>query len=309
MRESVDAVLAIDGVTDVVVGGSVGRGDPWPFSDIDLIPITSSGQVELGPALERAKADLARRWATTGWTHILDVGWLAFDAAEVRELVDGDVLSAAARTGDPRWLHGTDKAAGGRGAMSNGPGQAFADAAAATRFAVEVRRARFDSWVDIVRRRLTRATDALAAGGEDEAYATAQVAGPLAAATLEAWGEREGSMTRFATRFERICAARGMTELRTAIASISRSDAGLVSSSFADLPAWLEARIDLAFLARREVSEDVTPDENRRDHILLVLGADGLPSQAEWLRRGVRDPAAYIARAGAVAARVRELRP
>ena len=309
VRESVETVLAIEGVADVVVGGSVGRGEPWPFSDIDLIPITSTGHIELGPPLERAKADLARKWAATGWTHILDVGWLAFDEAEVRAFANGDAQSTVALIGDPRWLHGTDKAAGGRGALSNGLGQAFADAAGATRSAVEIRRARFDSWVEIVQRRLTRATDWMAAGHEDDAYAAAQVAGPLAAATLEAWNEREGSMTRFATRFERICATRGRTDLRTSIASISRSDAGLVSSSFGDLPAWLEARIELAFLGRRDVAEEVTVEQNRRDHVLLALGTEGLPSQAEWLRRGVSDAATYIARAGAVAAQVRELRP
>src|SRR5262249_39152302 len=143
--------------------------------------------VELFADLRR---DCTTRWLRTGFAPQLDVGRLIFTLAEVASVVEGDCRLIASRMTDARWLHGLDKAAGGRGVVAGGPASQLAEAAGATRFDGAVRRARFDSWLAIVDTRLVRATQALSEGRVDDALLSAQVAGPLAAATLEAWGER-----------------------------------------------------------------------------------------------------------------------
>jgi predicted nucleotidyltransferase len=294
-QESAEAVLQLDGVVDVIIGGSVGRGDSWPYSDIDLVPVTNQ-EVDYERASLRLRSQLAAEWTASGWVHVLDVGRLVISADEA-EALSSDPTRLADMVAEPRLMHATDKIVHGRPSGPRSVGEALVAAVTGKRHAVEVRRARFDQWMAIVNARLTRAEEALGEGRVSDAVTTAQVAGPLAAAALEAWSEREGSMTKFATHFEHHSAAHGHGELASEIATIARSEAEDVCREITHLPTWLE------------VGEDVSEIQNRRDQILLFLGRPGLPTAADWLTERHSDAPDYLDRVDGLRESVARLRP
>jgi hypothetical protein len=108
LAEAVADLGAVPGVRGLIVCGSIGRGRPWPLSDIDLVPIYA-GSFEPAGEVKRRQALLIDWWASSGRAQTLDVGWLAFTDREVLEATAGGPAEAAARMPDLRWLHGTDK--------------------------------------------------------------------------------------------------------------------------------------------------------------------------------------------------------
>lgn len=53
-NQAVDSILGVEGVAGLVIGGSFGRGQPWPLSDIDLLPIYEDSR------MSKAKNQVAR---------------------------------------------------------------------------------------------------------------------------------------------------------------------------------------------------------------------------------------------------------
>jgi predicted nucleotidyltransferase len=140
--EAIAVLGAVPGVRGLIVGGSMGRGDPWPLSDIDLLPIYASDSDPV-PLVMQRHAELIDWWAASGRAQTLDIGWLAFTEDEVRRAVQSGPEGAAERMGDWRWFHGIDKAVGGRAAADlHGLAQAFLDWINAVRFAPQVITAR-----------------------------------------------------------------------------------------------------------------------------------------------------------------------
>lgn len=245
-----------------------------------------------GPALEveRRHGLLVDWWAASGRAQTLDVGWLAFTDREVLEAVDIGPVEAAARMPDRRWLHGTDKAYGGRAAADpDGLAQTFVD---------WVNRVRFDPPVVAVRTRLwwQQALDArrdtvAAMAEQDPARATSRLreaAGALRLALIEGWGEQSSSMGRDWTRFERMAGRRGRRDLAGRLAALADADPQTVARRADLAPAWLRERIDLAASARRLVGEDVTPAQNARDQLLaFATHVAHRPDQAgPWMAGG-----------------------
>lgn len=105
VEEATAALGSVPGVRGLVLGGSVGRGEPWPLSDIDLLPIVAAG-ADAGPEIGRSQARLVDWWAASGRAQTLDVGWLCFTDAEVEAVLGAGPGHAAERMADPRWLHG-----------------------------------------------------------------------------------------------------------------------------------------------------------------------------------------------------------
>ncbi|WP_331748391.1 nucleotidyltransferase domain-containing protein (plasmid) [Streptomyces sp. NBC_00984] len=92
LTEAVDMLGAVPGVHGLIVGGSLGRDEPWPMSDIDLLPVYASS-MEPSQRVEERRNELVDRWAASGHAQTLDPGWPAFTAQEQR-----DVLSAGPST-------------------------------------------------------------------------------------------------------------------------------------------------------------------------------------------------------------------
>ena len=251
VAEATRLLGALPGVSGLVVGGSVGRREPWPLSDIDILPIRAP---EAAAAIERQHALLIDWWAASGRAQTLDVGWLAFTEDEVGRAIASGPSWAAGQMGDRRWFHG--------------PAEAFARWATGVRFAPAVVAARLAIWRE-------QARDAHRAG------LAARRAGDLAAATIalregaralrlvliEGWGERLGSMGREWTRFERIAARHGGAAAATRIAALAGADPAAAGVVLPHTPPWLRERIDLALAARRAIGEEVSPEENARDQL------------------------------------------
>lgn len=202
LREAVTVLGRTAGVHGFIVAGSVGRGEPWPMSDIDLLPIyTDPDSAESAARLDRSRAELVDWWAASGRAQTLDLGWLAFTTAEIRDAMAAGPDRVATRMADRRWFHGLDKAYGGHAANPDDElGTAFASWITGIRFHPTVVTARINTWHQ-------QATDALTEAArvrvDDPAKATCllrESARALRLVLIERWGERLGSMGREWTR-------------------------------------------------------------------------------------------------------------
>ena len=169
LEEAVSELGAIQGVRGLVLAGSVGRGEPWPLSDIDMLPI-SADDVDVEAAVRRVRAVLVDRWSASGRAQCLDISWLRFSEAEVKWAVDADVRCVAERMIDPRWLHGIDKPYGGKGvADPGGIAATFVNWATEIRFHPVLIEARIRQWQTAARDAHQCAVDSLASGDDTQA--------------------------------------------------------------------------------------------------------------------------------------------
>lgn len=267
LHEAVTVLGRIPGVHGLIVGGSMGRGEPWPMSDIDLLPIYADS-ADPATEIDQRRAELVDWWAASGRAQTLDVGWLAFTVAEVRDATADGPEQAAARMVERRWFHGLDKAYGGYAANPEDElGNTFAAWIAEARFHPAVVAARIDTWY-------RQATDAMAgatrARPDDPAEATyllRESARALRSVLIERWGERLGSMGREWTRFERMAGRHGQAALAARIATLASADAPTAGQRARLAPPWLQERVDLCHEARTAIGEDVSPAENARDQL------------------------------------------
>ncbi len=268
LEEAVSALSRLPGVAGLVLGGSVARGEHWPLSDIDIIPIWEPGRID-DAAMAVEQARLVDWWAASGRAQTLDVSWIRFDTAEVRRALDSEPAQAASLMSEPRWLHGIDKIYGGRGlADPQGLAEAFAAWATDARFEPEVRGARLQIALQAAERAAQAAQ--VAHREHDPAGATLAVrtgAREARLALLEHWGERLGSMGREWTLFERIAARHGGSNWSAPLAALAGADLESTAARAALVPIWLAERIRLAFEARCLTGEQVSDAESRRDQM------------------------------------------
>src|SRR5262249_32383831 len=118
LAEAISTFGAVPGVRGLILAGSVGRGEPWPLSDIDILPISAEG-FDIEAEIERRRASLVDWWAASARAQTLDVGWLRFTDQEVGHAIGLGAAETAQLMADPRWFHGMDKAYGGRGAADS----------------------------------------------------------------------------------------------------------------------------------------------------------------------------------------------
>ncbi|GAA2349827.1 nucleotidyltransferase domain-containing protein [Dactylosporangium salmoneum] len=269
LHEAVNVLGQTPGLHGLIVAGSVGRGAPWPMSDIDLLPIYASADpAESATQLDKRRAELVDWWAASGRAQTLDIGWLAFTTTEIREAIAAGPDHAATRIADPRWFHGIDKAYGGHAADPDDElGAAFTAWIAEARFHPTVVATRINTWRQ-------QATDALAEATQtqtdDPTKATHLLrvsARALRMVLIEQWGERLGSMGREWTRFERMAERHGQPALAARIAALAAADTASATQRAELAPPWLHERIDLCYAARIAVGEDASWAENARDQI------------------------------------------
>ena len=263
LDEAVGVLGAVPGVHGLIVGGSVGRGEPWPMSDIDLLPVY--GDPEAATEVSRLRGELVDWWAASGRAQTLDLGRLAFTVAEVEAAVASRPSDAAGRMLDDRWFHGIDKSYGGRPSKGDELVGDFLEWVSAARFDPAVVAVRIEQW----RRAVSSAADRAARADSPEAatHHLRDGARALRLVLLEGWGERLGSMGREWTRFERMAARRGEAALAARVAVLAGAEALGALHRASAAPLWLQERVDLCLAARQEIGEDVTPDENARDQL------------------------------------------
>lgn len=290
VREAVDRISGIEGVDGLILAGSLGAGQPWPLSDIDLLPIYRDDQHDEAVAeVESFRLELLDEWSGQGWRTGLDIGRLRFTTGELeRAFANGDP-DPVAMVDDERWYHSIDKGYGGR-AVFDTDSQATGLARWFTRY-------RFDPGV--VAARLARSPNAaqtclrevgvhLALGRRDLAFASLLKAVQWHQIRLmEGWGERVVSLGRFGTRFERTAIAHGEGELVNDLNRLSGLDEPSVQRRLDGAPQWVIERRDRSWAARRHIGEDVSMLQNDQD-VLRVSTIYGLrelsgPPFSPWL--------------------------
>ncbi|OON82234.1 nucleotidyltransferase domain-containing protein [Streptomyces tsukubensis] len=270
LDEAVRTLGAVPGVHGLLIGGSVARGEAWPMSDIDLLPLYADTAPHVAELVETRRAELVDWWAASGRAQSLDLGRLAFTVDEARAAVASGPAGAAARLrADARWFHGMDKAYGGRAAdPESSLTDRFARWITAMRFEPLVVEARIARWYEDAGAAREQAHTARRAGRHEEAAGQLrEAARALRQVAVESWGERLGSMGREWTRFERMALVRGEDALAARIARIAGAHPDDVARGTAPLPGWLQERVDLCWAARRAVGEDVTVEQNTRDQV------------------------------------------
>jgi hypothetical protein len=293
IEEAVAAFSGVEGVVGLILAGSAGRGEAWPLSDIDLLPIYDAGRIDAArDEIERLRVAVLPGWTEAGWWTGLDIGKLAYTRDEVTHALRAPESGRLDLLRDNRWYYGLDKGY---------QGQAIFD--------LEGRAAGLAGWFSairvpppVVRFRLDRTRRELAAV-HAAAHAHHQAGDPVRALIaiqaavkwiwthlLESWGERDASQGRIGTRFARLAAAHGMGDLVTALNDLCDLDPASVSARMAAAPDWVHERHDRSWRSRRHIGEPVTQEEDARDTLRVcalyeLRRRDGQPASAvpEWL--------------------------
>ena len=233
-----------------------------------MLPISAEG-FDTAAEIEQRRASLVDWWAASARAQTLDIGRLRFTDQEVTHAIGLGAAEAAQFMGDRRWLHGTDKAYGGRGVGDpDGLAEAFAQWATKHRFEPLVVAARVQQWKAQVEDARARAIQAIGRNENAEAtLALREAARALRLVLLEGWGERLSSMGREWTRFERMASERGARHIASQLATLADARPEDALQRAKSAPAWLQERIDLAYAGRMEIGESVTVEENARDQL------------------------------------------
>lgn len=287
---AIGRISATDGVAGLILAGSLGTGQPWPLSDIDLLPIYRDDRHDEAVAeVESCRLELLDEWSRPGWRSGLDIGRLRFTTGELERAFTDGAPDPVTMLDDERWYHSIDKGYGSRAV--------FETDGWATILARWFTRHRFDP--DVVAVRIHRSAEAaqtclhevdvhLAAQRRDRAFASFLKAVQWHQIRLmEAWGERDNSLGRFGTRFERTAIAYGKGELAKDLNHLSGLDETSVRHQLDQAPRWVTERRDRSWAARQHIGEDVTMLQNDQD-VLRVATIYGLreltgPPYPPWL--------------------------
>lgn len=293
--QSLEALSQVPGMLGLILCGSLGRGEGWPLSDVDLILIYEDGEAErVAAEVEAARVALLDEWLDEGLSTSLDAGKLAFARSEVVEALSLPPREAAQLLDDPRWFHSLDKGYRGRAAFDpEGLAASLAAWLTEARFASEVVRGRIEMhW----RQALTyqqRAVRVLRDGDPVAAeLALRESLHALMRYLIERWGGRDNSFARFGTRFAVTAAERGKQALADEIFALAGLDPAGVARRLALVPEGIRLRHRLSLNARKLIGEPISADEDARD-VLLVFSTmrvrHGLPPFPVWIDIGA-DP-------------------
>ena len=90
-EQVVDKFKRIEGISALILAGSLGGGKPWPLSDIDIIPIYENNlSYQANEQIKQIRVELLNEWINEGWRTALDVGSLYFDNGEVEDIVNSE---------------------------------------------------------------------------------------------------------------------------------------------------------------------------------------------------------------------------
>jgi predicted nucleotidyltransferase len=255
-------------VTGVAIVGTVGRGNAWPLSDVDLLimadPQDGHDPEDLVRAVEqrRNEALLAQRVPNP-----VEAGnWvlLTRDVASAVQRTSDEFLSRAAH---PHWLGTILKAAGGRVVGdTDGLLEAFLRRADAERMGVGFVRVWLDSRLAAAQSCLVEAEGLLGAG--DAAAACRQViraSDALAGAAHARWRRVPQRLAHGASRLLAAARAEGEPGIGGCFLGAARLREPEVMERFPDLPPAGRAEQDVHLAVRRGVGEGISELDAARD--------------------------------------------
>jgi predicted nucleotidyltransferase len=288
-QRAVDVLARVEGVLGLILCGSVGRGETWPLSDIDMILIYEDGRAEEAAGdVEARRSELSEWWAGEGYSTALDVGKLAFTRSEVAQALSLPPGGAARLLDDQRWFHSTDKGYGSRAAFDpEGVAGALSRWLTDARFTSEVVNGRLEGHL---RQAWQRYEEAVVALDEREALAAAialrESLHALTRYLMERWGGRDNSWGRFGTQLERTASERGEADLIAKIMALYGLAPKEVARRMALAPEGIRYWHKLSLEGRRLVGESVTEEQDARD-VLLVFATREVrqrqPPYGDWV--------------------------
>lgn len=288
--QAIDTFSRVPGIIGLILAGSVGRGEPWPLSDIDLILLYNDDHAAIiMQAVEHQRVALLDEWIDEGFgATSLDVGKLRFTRSEVTHILAHPPREATHWLDDARWFHSLDKGYRSHAALDSiGLAGPLAQWLTDTRFTEEVTHARQQINHGQLLQRYHEArhalqtNDVLGAG-----IALRESLHVLMRYLMEQWGERDTSFARFGTRFEQTAIVQGAGQLAEALFALYQLSPAEVTRRMTLIPEGIRHRHYLSFAARQLVDETVTVAQDARD-VLLVFGTIRLrrssPPYADWL--------------------------
>jgi hypothetical protein len=268
IRRASDALRKVPGVEGLILSGSNGLGTAWALSDIDLTPIYDESQLaDSQDGAESVRLALLDEWSGKGWRTGVDVGRLYFGVDELTRVFANGDPDPVPLLRDDRWYHSIDKAYGGRALFDrDGLGERLAKWFAAVRFSPEVIRVRLDRSAAGARESLDAASEALHEGDRARAFSALLKSIQWRQIHLmERWGQRDNSLGRFGTRFEREARERGVGHIPEELDRLASLTDAEVQDRLTRAPWWVRERRDRSWAARRERDEPATALQNDRD--------------------------------------------
>jgi hypothetical protein len=250
-------------------------------------------------------------WIDEGWWTGLDIGKLAFTRSEVTRMLSLDEPSVLTALVDDRWYHSLDKAYGGQAVFDpDGLASSLADWLTRQRFSPSIVRLRLAR----EHRQVTSALQNLRVSLDQEDMLAATTALRTGVhwrriAMLEEWGERDASVARVGSRFDKLAVARGLRRIAETLNVLCDLDDASVDQCMAAAPWWVRERHDRSLRAWQKHGDSVNRLEDARDVLristLYAMRRLSAPPFPAWLSIPT-DGKELLERAAILAALVRE---
>lgn len=294
-EEVLEAISAIPQVDGIILGGSVGRRQAWPLSDIDLIYVAADDcDHDLSRRVDEIGRGLYERQSNDGWATSVDAGKLFLSQGEAAGLIAGQ-CSLENLMGNERVFHAADKCLGGRPTfISEGCDTARLAALLTTeRFTEPVVCARQRERLNIASgylqdaRRHLKLNDPVSA-----AVSVEQLARPLVPFLLENWREGDRSFGRLFTRFLLEADQRGAGGIASQITRLYALENNDVDRRYASAPPYIVERHERSYAARRFIGEPIRKLDDQRD-VLYAFSWYAIRNgeiEPDWVGIGTEPP-------------------
>ncbi len=266
--EAIGTIAGLPGVIGIILGGSAGRGQVWPLSDIDLIYISAhDAATDLPEQVDALGLEITRNWGLHTWATHVDAGRLYFKAAEVDVLLDGS-RSLGGMMADERIFHAADKAHLGQPVHASNDCDTralvqlldksrFSTTAVSARQSQRIRRAN-----DLVDQALYHLDAANLKAAHIAIEALMRLRVPF---LMEAWGRGDRSFGRVFTHFCTLARQKNKEHLAHELIDALSLHPDAVETRYAQASAAVIERHATSYPARLAIGENIDATDDQRD--------------------------------------------